>query len=367
MKKILLLAGTRPEAIKLAPLVHELRQRDWCEVYLCAAAQHRKMLDEALKVFDLVPDIDLDLMMPNQSLCQIASRLFEHLPAVLREIEPACVIVQGDTTTAAIGGLCAFYEKIAVAHVEAGLRTQNLFSPFPEEVNRRTLSTLTSWHFAPTERARQNLLREGVSNARIHITGNTAIDALLSVMQYVHSVPTELMPPPGKKLILVTGHRRENWADGLRELCLGLLELATQRDDVHIVYPVHPNPRVREVVYSLLQDKPNIILTDPVSYVDFISLLSESYFVITDSGGVQEEAPALCKPVLVTRESTERPEALESGCAKLVGTDRYQLLKVAGELLDNRQAYHKMVKMESPFGDGRASERIASALEQEIL
>ncbi len=367
MKNILLIAGTRPEAIKLAPLVHELRTRDWCHVILCAAAQHRKMLDSALKVFNIVPDIDLDLMIPNQTPSQIASRLFEHLPKVYEDVQPDCVIVQGDTVTATVGGLSAFYDKIPIAHIEAGLRTRNLFSPFPEEMNRRTLSALASWHFAPTERARQNLLREGINNARIHVTGNTAIDALLSVMQYVHSVPQELMPPLGKKMILVTGHRRENWEDGLRELCLGLLELVATRKDVHIVYPVHPNPHVRETVYTYLKDKDNIVLTEPVSYVDFISLLSECYFVITDSGGVQEEAPALCKPVLVTRESTERPEALESGCAKLVGTDRYKLLKVASELLDNQQAYNKMIKMESPFGDGKASERIASALEQEIL
>lgn len=367
MKKILLIAGTRPEAIKLAPLVHELRQSDWCEVTLCAAAQHRAMLDSALQVFDLVPDVDLDLMLPDQTLCQLGSRLFEKLPPIIESLCPDCVIVQGDTTTAAFGGICAFYEKIPVAHVEAGLRTRNLYSPFPEEMNRRMLSTMATWHFAPTERSKQNLIHDGIDPKRIHVTGNTAIDALLGVLQYVRGIPAALAPPPGKKMILVTGHRRENLAEGLRELCLALAELASTRDDVHIIYPVHPNPKVRETVFALLADKPNIVLTEPVSYVDFISLLSECEFVITDSGGVQEEAPALGKPVLVTRESTERPEALESGCAKLVGTDRRDLLAAAVKLLDDRNFYNRMVKHESPFGDGKACEKIANVLEQEIL
>ena len=367
MKNILLIAGTRPEAIKLAPLVEELRQGDWCNVTFCAAAQHRAMLDSALQVFGLVPDVDLDLMLPGQSLSQLSSRLFESLPAIIQTVAPDCVVVQGDTCTACIGGMCAFYEKIPVAHIEAGLRTRNLYSPFPEEMNRRVLSSLTTWHFAPTERARQNLLKEGIDSKRIHVTGNTAIDALMSVMQYVRGIPQRFAVPPGKKLILVTGHRRENWDEGLRELCLALEDLAIHRDDIYIIYPVHPNPRVREVVYSLLADKPNIILTDPVSYVDFIALLSECYFVITDSGGVQEEAPALGKPVLVTRESTERPEALEAGCAKLIGTDRRDLIAFATRILDDPNAYNKMIKHESPFGDGRACERIVNVLEQEVL
>lgn len=367
MKRILVIAGTRPEAIKLAPVVHELRRRELCRVILCATAQHRQMLDQVLEIFELKPDMDLDLMTPGQSLSDLTARLFEKLPAAIRQARADCVVVQGDTTTAFASAVSAFYERVPVAHVEAGLRTRDIYAPFPEEVNRRLVAQVARWHFAPTERARQNLLREGIAARNIYVTGNTVVDALLAVVPTVHGLPDHLQPPPGSRLVLVTGHRRESFGAGMRQICEALAEIAAIHPDAYLVYPVHPNPNVLEPVNELLGNIPNVRLVEPVDYPTFIALMMEAHFIISDSGGVQEEAPALGKPVLVTREITERPEAVEAGCARLVGPDKEAIVRAARELLDNPQVYARMAQAKNPFGDGHAAEQIASVLEHDLL
>ncbi|MBX7245333.1 MAG: UDP-N-acetylglucosamine 2-epimerase (non-hydrolyzing) [Candidatus Sumerlaeaceae bacterium] len=367
MKTILVIAGTRPEAIKVAPVIAELRARAMLNVRLCVTAQHRHMLDQVLDIFDLKADTDLDLMTPGQSLPELASRLLDRLPAAVATAKPSCVMVQGDTTTAFIGALTAFYQQVPVAHIEAGLRTRDPYAPFPEEINRRLVGQIARWHFAPTEKARQNLLREGVPTKQVYVTGNTVIDALLTTAQTVQGLPDELQPQPGQQMILVTGHRRENFGPGIRNLCAALKEIAGAFPNARIIYPVHPNPNVREPVSRLLSGISNIQLIDPVDYPTFVALMLECRFIITDSGGVQEEAPALGKPVLVTRDATERPEAVEAGFARLVGTNTDAIVRAARQLLTDERLYARMSTVENPFGDGRAAERIADVLENDLL
>jgi UDP-N-acetylglucosamine 2-epimerase (non-hydrolysing) len=364
--KVLFIFGTRPEAIKLCPVIRHMKSRpDDFDVRVCVTAQHREMLDQVLNAFDVTPDRDLDIMRPGQSLCQSTSRIVAALEPVLPKEKPSIVLVQGDTTTTFSGALAAFYAKIPVGHVEAGLRTGDLHQPFPEEMNRLLTGRLASLHLAATEGAARNLYREGVDHAAVAVTGNTGIDAVLLVKQALEvgkliglkGFPTD----SSKKLIVVTAHRRETFGDGLDGICAALAQLS-RRDDVEIVYPVHPNPNVRQTVNRHLAGQPNIRLLDPMDYVPFVDLMRRAYLLLTDSGGIQEEAPSLGKPVLVLREKTERPEAVSAGTARLVGTDERQIVAEAERLLDDPAAYYCMARRHNPYGDGRASERIAKAL-----
>jgi UDP-N-acetylglucosamine 2-epimerase (non-hydrolysing) len=366
---ILVAMGTRPEAIKLFPVIHALKREPAFDVTVCVTAQHREMLDQVLSIADIRPDVDLDLMRPNQSLPQITSRILTGLDDVLNETKPDRVLVQGDTTTAMAAALSAYYHKIPVDHVEAGLRSGDIYSPFPEEVNRKVVGSLASWHFAPTARAADALIRENVSPERVIITGNTVIDALLETEKRIgsfkdikRSIDSEL-PDPGdnRRIVLVTAHRRENFDGGMDRIASAILRLA-ENEDVLIVYPVHPNPNVRELMHSTLGNHQNVRLLPPLEYIPFVYLLSRCNFVLTDSGGVQEEAPALGKPVLVMRDTTERPEGIDAGTARLVGTDPEQIYSEATRLLRNRGHYERMSRAHNPFGDGHASERILDVL-----
>ena len=371
MKKILITFGTRPEAIKMAPVVKALLNNPHFETRVCVTAQHRQMLDQVLELFAIRPDFDLNLMKPGQDLTDITSNVLIGMRDVLRQWRPDWVLVHGDTTTTFAAALAAYYEKVSVGHVEAGLRTGNIYSPWPEEMNRRLAGAITSLHFAPTERARENLLREGVAPGCIHVTGNTVIDALLDVIARVRRDTglnrslAELFPflDPGKRLTLVTGHRRENFGAGFERICHALRRLG-ERDDVEILYPVHLNPNVQEPVRRLLSDNPRIHLIDPQDYLPFVYLMDRSYLIITDSGGVQEEAPSLGKPVLVMRDTTERPEAVDAGTVRLVGTDTEMIVSEASQLLDDHQAYERMALAHNPYGDGKACSRIAATLRE---
>lgn len=371
--RVLVVFGTRPEAIKMAPLVQALKaDAEHFEARLCVTAQHRQMLDQVLHLFELTPDYDLNLMQPGQTLSDITVRALSGVQQVLKEFRPHIVLVHGDTTTTFAASLAAFYEKTAVGHVEAGLRTHNLYSPWPEEANRQLTGVLTRLHFAPTETARANLLAEGKPAANVEVTGNTVIDALLAVTQKLQSEPalnTEFAAQfafldASKKLILVTGHRRENFGEGFEQICHGLRALA-ERDDVEILYPVHLNPNVREPVTRILADKPNIHLIEPQDYLPFVYLMNRSYLIITDSGGIQEEAPSLGKPVLVMRDTTERPEAVTAGTVRLVGADSEKIQQEASKLLDNEAEYRRMAETHNPYGDGLASSRILTRLIRE--
>ncbi|MBX3535846.1 MAG: UDP-N-acetylglucosamine 2-epimerase (non-hydrolyzing) [Xanthobacteraceae bacterium] len=366
---ILVAMGTRPEAIKLFPVIHALKREPNFDVTVCVTAQHREMLDQVLSITDIEPDVDLDLMRPNQSLPQITSRILTGIDDVLKEAKPDRVLVQGDTTTAMAAALSAYYRKIPVDHVEAGLRSGDIYSPFPEEVNRKVVGSLASWHFAPTPRAADALIRENVSPERIIVTGNTVIDALLETEKRIGSfrdikraIDDEL-PDPGenRRIVLVTAHRRENFDGGMDRIASAILKLA-ENEDVLVVYPVHPNPNVRELMHRALGNHPHVRLLPPLEYVPFVYLLSRCDFVLTDSGGVQEEAPALGKPVLVMRDTTERPEGIDAGTARLVGTDPHQIHAEAMRLLRDRAHYQRMSRAHNPFGDGHASERILDVL-----
>jgi UDP-N-acetylglucosamine 2-epimerase (non-hydrolysing) len=363
--RVLVAMGTRPEAIKMAPLVRALRSHpEQIETVVCATAQHRQMLDQALQVFDLVPDIDLDLMAPGQDIYDVTARELLAMRPVLAERNPDVVLVQGDTTTAFAVALAAFYARKRVGHVEAGLRSGNKLQPFPEEVNRILASALTDFHYAPTAGARQNLLREGHSEASILVTGNTVIDALYQALPRARAsggIPG-LTLDPSKRLVLVTGHRRENFGPGVRSMCEALATLSHTREDIEIVYPVHLNPNVRGPVYETLGNLPRLHLIDPQAYLPFLWLMDRATLLLTDSGGVQEEGPALGKPVLVMRDVTERPEAVEVGAAKLVGTDKERIVSNVCRLLDDPAIYARMAKAGSPYGDGKASERIVEHL-----
>jgi len=373
--KVLTVFGTRPEAIKLAPVIQELERHPEFESRVCVTAQHRQMLDQVLELFEIEPDWDLDIMRPDQSLFQVTSRGLELLEDVLRKERPEIVLVQGDTTTTFVGALAAYYLRIKVGHVEAGLRTGDKFAPFPEEVNRRLADGLSDLYFAPTERARENLLREGSLDEKIFVTGNTVIDALLQVVERQRSEEVQEqfkrkfsgydLDLEGKRLILVTGHRRESF-DRFEEICYGLKMIAEQNPDVEIVYPVHLNPHVQGPVHRILSKVEGVHLIGPQDYGSFVWLMNQAYLVLTDSGGIQEEAPALGKPGLVMREKTERPEAIAAGTAKLVGVDRSSIFKEAQLLLDDRAEYERMAHAANPYGDGRAAERIAAILEAEL-
>jgi UDP-N-acetylglucosamine 2-epimerase (non-hydrolysing) len=363
MHKVLFIFGTRPEAIKLCPVVLRLRsQPSIFDVRVCVTAQHRHMLDQVLEAFNVQPDYDLDLMLPGQSLFQSTSRILSGLEPVLAAENPAMVIVQGDTTSTLCGALAAFYKQIPVAHVEAGLRTGDMRQPFPEEMNRVLTGRLSTLHFAATEQAAGNLRREGVDPAAIGVTGNTGIDAVLFVRDGL--VEGRLRGPgwpaldPHKRLIVVTAHRRESFGVGFESICYALAEIS-RHEGVQIVYPVHPNPNVQYPVNRILRNEPNILLIEPLSYVEFVDLMRRAYFLITDSGGIQEEGPSLGKPILVLREKTERPEAVQAGTVKLVGTDRRKIVAEARQLLETPEMYQAMARVHNPYGDGHASERIS--------
>ena len=366
MHKVLLIFGTRPEAIKLCPVIRSLREIPTrFDVRVLVTAQHREMLDQVLQAFDVQPHHDLDLMLPGQTLFQSTSRILAGLEDVLKTERPSIVIVQGDTTTTLCGALAGFYLNIPVAHVEAGLRTGDMRQPFPEEINRVLTSRLTELHFAATENAAENLRREGVTPDSIHVTGNTGIDAVLFVRDglaegRLHGREWPELDP-AKKLIVVTAHRRESFGEGFERICRALAELAG-RPDVQVVYPVHPNPNVQDPVQRLLAGHPNVRLIEPLSYVPFVDLMRRAYLLVTDSGGIQEEGPSLGKPILVMREKTERPEAVRAGTVKLVGTDQRRIVSEATSLLDDRNAYQAMARVHNPYGDGQASARIANLI-----
>lgn len=367
--KILSIFGTRPEAIKMAPVVKALSQHYGVNAKICVTAQHRQMLDQVLSLFQITPDYDLNIMQPNQTLTQLSARLMSALEEILTSFKPDRILIHGDTTTSFIAALTAFYHKIPIAHVEAGLRSHQLYSPWPEEANRHLSSVLADCHFAPTEEARNNLLKENIPSSAIHITGNTVIDALLEVRQLlmddvqIQQTLQKQFPfiQPQKKLILVTGHRRENFGQGFENICKALALLA-KRSDVQIVYPVHLNPNVQGPVYQHLQPFTNIFLIDPVDYLPFVYLMLNSYLILTDSGGIQEEAPALGKPVLVMRDCTERPEAIAAGTTRLVGTEVQRMLDHVTQLLDDPHAYQQMSLAHNPYGDGKATQRIMNVL-----
>lgn len=368
---VLVIFGTRPEAIKMAPVVAALRLHPSLNVKTCVTGQHREMLDQVLNLFGIKPDEDLAIMKSGQDLTDITSTILLKLRDVLRKIQPSIILVHGDTSTTFAASLAAFYAQIPVAHVEAGLRTHNKYSPFPEEINRKLTGALADIHFAPTETAQSNLIAEGISDATIHVTGNTVIDALMDTVKKIDSSPgidKALCEDLNfldfqKKIILVTGHRRENFGQGIINICNALLELSN-RTDVEIVYPVHPNPNIQKPVSEILAKQPNIHLIPPRDYLPFIHLLKRSYLILTDSGGIQEEAPSLGKPVLVMRDTTERPEAVEAGTVKLVGTSKEVIVNQACELLDDSILYESFSRKTNPYGDGHASARIAQIINE---
>lgn len=363
--KILSVFGTRPEAIKMAPVIAELnKHQDKLTSLVCVTAQHREMLDQVLGLFAIKPDYDLGIMQPNQSLAELTARALTKLDEVLRQEKPDWILVQGDTTTVMAASLAAFYHHIKVGHVEAGLRSFDKYQPFPEEINRKIATSLSDMHFAPTEVARQNLLREGIADAQIVVTGNTVIDALLQVAEKPYDWDTSGLAaiPRDRRTILVTAHRRENFGAPLKNICAALRTLAERYADVQIVYPVHLNPNVQQVVYEMLGQLSNVTLLKPLEYLPLVQLMKHSYLVITDSGGIQEEAPGLGKPVLVLREVTERPEGITAGTVKLVGTDKETIIHEASLLLDNQTAYETMSQAVNPYGDGKASQRIVARL-----
>ena len=364
-KRILAVVGTRPEAIKMAPVIRALRSEPWAEVRVLATAQHRQMLDQVLDAFAIVPDVDLDIMAPNQTLPELTSRLLSRLDEVFARERPDAVLIQGDTTTVMTAAMAAFYRHIAVGHVEAGLRTGDLQNPFPEEMNRIVAGRLSRWHFAPTAGARDNLLREGFDPASVHVTGNTVIDALLEVVQREVPLPVEV--PEGRRMLLVTAHRRENFGAPFREVCEAVRDLADRHADVHVVYPVHPNPNVSGPAHEILSGHARIVLCPPLDYLPFVAAMKRAHLILTDSGGVQEEAPALGKPVLVMRQETERPEAVEAGVVRLVGPVRNAIVAEASRLLDDTEAYARMARGVSPYGDGRAAGRIVDILGRDLV
>jgi UDP-N-acetylglucosamine 2-epimerase (non-hydrolysing) len=374
MKKILIVFGTRPEAIKMAPLVKEFQKnQDHFEAKVCVTAQHRVMLDQVLDLFKIIPDYDLNIMKPGQDLYDVTSNILLKIKPVLEGFNPDVVLVHGDTATTFATSLAAYYQKIKIGHVEAGLRTGDLYSPWPEEGNRRLVGVLTDYHFSPTNTSKNNLLNEGVSESSVFVTGNTVIDALQLVVNRIkndeslrlkieNTIFQSGFQELSSKFILVTGHRRENFGQGFLNICEALKVLAKNNPDINILYPVHLNPNVRRPVNELLSSVSNIKLVEPFQYEEFIYLMSKSYLILTDSGGIQEEAPSLGKPVLVMRDTTERPEAVESGTVKLVGSDQDNIIKEVQKLLNYNSEYQKMSKAHNPYGDGNASEKILNIL-----
>ncbi len=368
-QKILVVFGTRPEAIKMAPLVQALKETGWC-ARVCVTAQHREMLDQVLNLFEITADFDLDIMQPGQDLYDITARVMTGMRGVLQAFRPDIVLVHGDTTTTFAASLAAFYERTPVGHVEAGLRTGDLYSPWPEEANRKLTGALTALHFAPTELARTNLLQEGVSPESITVTGNTVIDALEQVVTMLESIGVDLFSDhalqpviaSGRRMILVTGHRRESFGAGFENICAALAQLARRYPDFDIVYPVHLNPNVRAPVQRVLSGIANVHLVEPLDYLPFVFLMNRSHLILTDSGGIQEEAPSLGKPVLVMRDTTERPEAVNAGTVLLVGSSTEAIVREASRLIDRDDAYAAMARAINPYGDGRACERIVVGL-----
>lgn len=380
-RRVLIVVGTRPETIKMAPVIRELAQSKEIEVLVCVTAQHREMLDQALAIFNIRPDYDLDIMKPGQDLFDITTAILSGLKGVIEDSRPDLLLVHGDTTTTLVASLAAFYKHVPVGHVEAGLRTGNTYAPWPEEMNRKLAGAIASLHFAPTAQAKDNLERENIASDRIYITGNTVIDALHMALKKISAEGLErgiiaalLEPYPnlarslaglGKgRFILVTGHRRENFGEGFENICHALRMIAINNPDIDIVYPVHLNPHVREPVRRILNGCGNVHLTEPLDYIPFVYLMSRSHIVITDSGGIQEEAPSLGKPVLVMRDVTERPEAVAAGTVILVGTDRDRIIAQAGRLLNDAEAYQAMARAHNPYGDGTAARRLAAILRE---
>jgi UDP-N-acetylglucosamine 2-epimerase (non-hydrolysing) len=365
-KKIICVVGTRPEAIKMAPVIQALTQENWTDIKVLATAQHRQMLDQVLNLFEITPDRDLNVMQPNQTLSSLTAKLMTELDQVFKEEKPDAVLAQGDTTTVMCVALSCFYHRIPFGHVEAGLRTGDIWNPFPEEMNRVVASRLAKWHFAPTLSSRNNLLAEGILASDIFVTGNTVIDALLDI---VKKIGQETIPgiDPSKRLLLVTSHRRENFGQPFREICRAILHLVKHNEDIQVMYPVHPNPNVKDTAYELLGQHPRILLCEPLEYLPFVTAMKNAYLILSDSGGVQEEAPALAKPVLVLRSETERPEAVAEGVVKLVGTDFEKIISEAQRLLDDSSYYQEVARGISPYGDGLASARIVKTLKDSLF
>ena len=383
MKRVMLVFGTRPEAIKMAPLVQEFRKHpDQYETLVCVTGQHREMLDQVLNIFGIVPNYDLNIMKPGQDLYDVTARILSGMRDILTRTQPDVLLVHGDTTTSMAVALAAFYQQIPVGHVEAGLRTHNIYSPWPEEMNRQITGRIATYHFSPTPLSRENLLREGIDKSRILVTGNTVIDALYAVVNKMKDdVPLQLslgkelkaagydtgrlVTEEGRRLVLITGHRRENFGDGFLHICRAIKMLSEKYPDVDFVYPMHLNPNVRKPIKDIFGEncQSNLFFIEPLEYLSFVYLMEKSHIVLTDSGGIQEEAPGLGKPVLVMRDTTERPEALEAGTVKLVGTDYDKIVSEVSSLLDDAQYYEKMSQAVNPYGDGKACERIAQYIQ----
>lgn len=359
-KKVICVVGTRPEAIKMAPLILALKKEPWVSCQVLATAQHREMLDQILEVFGIVPDVDFDLMRPNQGLSELTARVLSRFSALLDEEKPDVVIAEGDTTTVMTVALCCFYHRVPFGHVEAGLRTWDMDNPFPEEMNRVIAGRIAQWHFAPTLTSKQNLLKEGIPENTVHVTGNTVIDSLFSVLDEANELPVQL--DSSKKLVLVTAHRRENFGEPIENICRAIKTLVDNNPEIEVLYPVHPNPNVRDKVNSVLSGHNRIKLCAPLDYLPFIAAMKAAYLILSDSGGVQEEAPAIGKPVLVLREETERPEAIKEGVVKLVGSNFERIVEHAQVLLDDDTEYKKMATGASPYGDGKAVSRIVEIL-----
>ena len=374
MKKILFIFGTRPEAIKLAPLINLLKTKTEFNIKVCVTAQHRQMLDQVLKIFDIVPDYDLNLMKHNQTLPEICSSILQKLNPILHQFKPDLVLVHGDTVTTFSGSLAAFYNSIEVGHVEAGLRTGDIYSPWPEEANRKLTSIITKYHFAPTQLSQTKLLSEGINSENIFVTGNTVIDALLIAKNFIFRNPSILNDikkqfeflDSKKDLILVTGHRRESFGKGFQNICNSIKSVANKNKNIQILFPVHLNPNVQKPVKEILSNEDNVFLIPPQDYLPFVYLMDISKIILTDSGGIQEEAPSLGKPVLVMRDTTERPEAIQAGTVKLVGTSPKYICETIQELLDNKELYDEMSFAHNPYGDGKASNRILKILEESL-
>ena len=383
MKRVMLVFGTRPEAIKMAPLVQEFRKHpDQYETLVCVTGQHREMLDQVLNIFGIIPDYDLNIMKPGQDLYDVTARILSGMRDILTRTQPDVLLVHGDTTTSMAVALAAFYQQIPVGHVEAGLRTHNIYSPWPEEMNRQITGRIATSHFSPTPLSRENLLREGIDKSRILVTGNTVIDALYAVVNKMKDdVPLQLslekelkaagydtgrlVTEEGRRLVLITGHRRENFGDGFLHICRAIKMLSEKYPDVDFVYPMHLNPNVRKPIKEIFGEncQSNLFFIEPLEYLSFVYLMEKSHIVLTDSGGIQEEAPGLGKPVLVMRDTTERPEALEAGTVKLVGTDYDKIVSEVSSLLDDAQYYEKMSRAVNPYGDGKACERIVNSFQ----
>lgn len=374
MKKVLIVFGTRPEAIKMAPLVKMFDRNSETKCKVCVTGQHRSMLDQVLKLFEITPDWDLNIMQSGQDLTDITNKILLGMRPILKSWCPDIVLVHGDTTTTFAVSVASYYEKIQVGHVEAGLRTGNIYSPWPEEMNRKITGSIAAYHFAPTLRAKQNLLNEGICNSTIQVTGNTVIDALQEALSIIRKNPNLegqilqqlLFLKENRRIILVTGHRRENFGVGFENICTAIRKIATFYPDVLVVYPVHLNPSVQEPVHRILGDAENIYLIEPLEYLPFVYLMSRSYLILTDSGGIQEEAPSLGKPVLVMRDTTERPEAVDAGIVKLVGTNSNYIVNATEQLLTDNNYYQTMSEAHNPYGDGQACERIVLSVIKQV-